>query len=1082
MANRFFTVKTLEQLFHASQGSHKNNKQTVKYMHSPYYNTITKAFKALGVCSLLLCLAVLLPNSIAAQGFDISGQVIDSETNEPIPGANIVEVGTQTGAVTNLDGEFSFTISGPDVQVRVSFIGYETQILNVDGRSNITIAMQLMVGQLDDLVVTAFGVPRERKSLGYAIQDIQGEALLDSREPNLANAFTGKVSGLQVIRSSTGPAGSSQIVLRGHSSLTGDNQPLIVVDGIPINNFTGPDNSDYWSPSIDMGNGLGDVNTADIENVSVLKGASAAALYGARAGNGVILITTKSGQSRPGLGVTFSTSLGIENIFANPEMQRSFGQGTEGSYNNESNSSWGPRITGQSVENWDGSQVQMASYDNISNFFDRGVSQNYNLSFQQGYENTSVYTSISRRNENSIIPGTELTRTNLSTRAVSNFGVDNNWSIDAKVQYSNSEANNRPLLGHNQSNPYFTMYRLPVSMDIRQFSPAVDENGNMIWYGGSMQLNPHWTVDNNLNRDTRDRFILQATVRHQFSDWISAEVTGGSDLYTTNTERRMYAGGPLAPNGQFSMGKDTFHEHNFSYLITANQDNVFDRLGVSGSFGGNVMMQESEGISSNAGQLEVPNLFALNNSTTNPSVNEYFSQQRILSLYGMLEFNWDNYFYLEGTLRNDWASTLSTDNRSFMYPSISASLVLTDMFSSMDVSLPSWLTFARIRGSVAQVGNALEPYQLFNTFAIGNDPLGNTTADGRNTLFNPNVQSELITSREVGVDFRLFDNRLGIDFTWYQSNSTNQLLPIPMDPLSGFSSRLINAGDIENKGIELMVNANWVESRLGFQWNTQFNFSTNRNRIIKLHDEIDFYSLGGFETLSIRAETGELFGQIYGTGFMRVEDESSQYFGQKIVDSNGFLLSEPNVLLGNQQARALMGITNTFGYRGLSLSFLIDARIGGEIFSQTNQQMQLMGTAAVTAPGGERENIVVEGVVENSDGSFSPNTTEITQQQYWTTIGGTGNLGINEANIYDATNIRLRYISVNYDLPGRFLENIPVQGVRVGATATNVWMIRSHLNGYDPESVFATGTNALGFENAAPPTSRSFLFNLTVSY
>ena len=1049
-------------------------------MHSPYYDLIKRILLYAGFFSVLICLA-FLPNSVYAQGFSITGQVIDGETSEPIPGANIVEVGTQTGAVTNVDGEFSLTVSGSDVQIRVSFIGYQAQTVNVDGRSNITVRMQMEIGQLDDLVVTAFGIPRERKSLGYAIQDIQGDVLLESREVNLANSLTGKVSGLQVIRSSTGPAGSSQIVLRGHSSLTGDNQPLIVVDGIPINNFTGAENTDYWNPSLDMGSGIGDVNMEDIENISVLKGASAAALYGARAGNGVILITTKSGQSRPGLGITFSSSVGVETIFANPEMQTTFGQGTEGTFNSDSNTSWGPRITGQTVENWDGRQMQLSAFDNVGNFFDRGVSQNYNLSFQQGFENTSVYTSVTRRNEDSMIPGTELTRTNLSTRAVTNFGADNNWTVDAKVQYLNSEARNRPLLGHNPSNPYFTIYRLPVSMDIQQFDPSVDENNNMIWYGASQQLNPYWLAENRQNRDTRDRFIMQATVRHQFADWIGAEVTAGSDMYTTNTESKMFAGGPLAPNGQFSMGKNTFHEHNFSYLITANQDNVIDRLGISGNFGGNVMMQQREGISGNAGQLEVPNLFALNNSTTNPTVSESFSEQRILSLYGTLEFNWDNYFYLEGTLRNDWASTLSTDNRSFMYPSVSTSLVLTDMLSTMDVSLPSWITFGRLRASVAQVGNALGPYQLYNTFSIGNDPLGNTTADTRGTLFNPNVQSELITSREAGFDLRFFDGRFGIDFTWYQSNSTNQLIPIPMDPLSGFSARLVNAGDIENKGVELMVDADIIQRQF-FQWNTSFNFSTNRNRIIELHEGVDFYRLGGFDNLSIRAETGELFGEIYGSGFRRVEDESSPHYGQKIVDANGFPLAEQNVRLGNQQASALMGVTNTFGYRGLRFSFLVDARIGGEIFSQTNQQMQLMGTASVTAPGGERENIVVEGVVQGDDGSFSPNTTEITQQQYWSVVAGTGNLGINEANIYDATNVRLRYINLDYELPGRFLENIPVQRVRVGATVNNVWLISSNLNGYDPESVFATGTNALGFENAAPPTSRSFLFNLTISY
>ncbi len=1050
-------------------------------MRTSYYKKIGEILKVSVMLGLIFGITYLLPNSALGQGFSVSGLVIDSETSEPIPGVNVIEVGTQTGTVTNVDGEFSFTVSGPDVQIRASFIGYEPQIVDLDGRSNVTISLSMMVGQLGDLVVTAFGVPRERRSLGYAIQDIQGEALLESREVNVANSLTGKVSGLQVIRSSTGPAGSSQIILRGHSSLVGDNQPLIVVDGIPINNFTGAENTDYWNPSLDMGSGIGDINAEDIENISVLKGASAAALYGARAGNGVILITTKSGQSRPGLGMTFSSSIGVETIFANPERQTVFGQGTDGVFENESNSSWGPRIEGQTVQNWDGSQVQLAPFDNVSNFFDRGVSQNYSLSYQQGFENTSVFTSVTRRDDNSMIPGTELNRTNLSTRAISNFGNDNNWSIDAKVQYMNAEARNRPLLGHNPSNPFFTMYRLPVSMDIRQFERSVDENGNMIWYGGSSQLNPYWTAENRLNRDSRDRFILQATLSHQFADWIGAEITAGSDMYTTSTDNRMFAGGPLSPNGQFSMGKTTFHEHNFSYLIRANQDNLIDRLGVSGSFGGNIMMQQSEGISSNAGQLEVPNLFSLNNSTTNPSVSEFFSEQRIASLYGMVEFNWDNFIYIEGTLRNDWASTLSRDNRSFMYPSVSASLVFTDMLNTMDIELPSWITFGRVRASVAQVGNALGPYQLFNTFAIGNDPLGNTTADSRGTLFNPDVKSELITSREVGIDMRFLEGRFGIDFTWYQSNSTNQLIPIPMDPLSGFSARLVNAGDIENKGTELMVDANVLQNR-SFQWNTSFNFSTNRNRIIELHENVDFYRLGGFDNLSIRAETGRPFGEIYGSGFRRVDDESSPFFGQKIVDSNGFPLVEQNVRLGNQQARALMGITNTFAYRGVRLSFLVDARIGGEIFSQTNQQMQLMGTAAVTAPGGERNNMVVEGVVQNDDGSFSQNTTEITQQQYWTVVAGTGNLGINEANIYDATNVRLRYINLNYDLPVRIIENLPIQGMRLGATINNVWMIRSNLNGYDPESVFATGTNALGFENAAPPTSRTYLFNLTISY
>ena len=1020
--------------------------------------------------------------NVAAQDLNVSGRVTSQADGESLPGVTVVVAGTTIGTTTDIDGNYSLRVPQGSV-LQFSFIGMLTAEVTVTQAGTYNVVMEPDLRMLDEIVVTALGIKRDRKSLGYAIQEIQGDVLMESREANLANALTGKVSGLQVIRGSTGPAGSSKIVLRGHTSLTGDNQPLIVVDGMPINNFTGAENNDYWNPSLDMGSGIGDINTEDIESISVLKGASAAALYGARAGNGVILITTKSGQKRPGLGISFSSSLGIETLFANPEMQMIFGQGSDNTFNNESNMSWGPRIEGQTVENFDGAQMQLAAYDNVGNYFDMGINQNYNLSFQQQFENVSVYTSLTHRDDKSMIPGTELVRTNLFSRAVSQFGADDRWTIDAKVQYLNAVAKNRPLLGHNPSNPYFTMYRLPVSMDIRQFDPPVDANNNMRWYGGSSQMNPYWMSENNLNRDNRDRFIMYAALSHQFTDWLSGEITAGSDMYTTSTDNRMYAGGPLAPNGQFSMSKETFFENNFSYLLSASQDNIIDRLGIAANFGGNVMMQEWEGVSGNAGQLEVPNLFALNNSTSNPSVGEWFGQKRIASLYGTLQFNWDDYLFVEGTLRNDWVSTLSPDNRSFMYPSLSVSYVFTEMMERMNSNVPSWFTFGRLRASVAQVGNALEPYQLFNTYTIGNDPLGNTTANIGGTLFNPDVQSELITSNELGADLRFFNNRLALDFTWYQTNATNQLIRIPMDPLSGFSSRMINAGNIENKGIEFMVNGRILERRDGVQWNAQFNYSNNTNRIIDLYQDIQFYRLGGFDNLSILAEAGGLYGEIYGSAILRVDDETSPHHGSIIVDANGFPLKDPEPRhLGNQQPTALMGITNTFGYRGITFSFLFDGRFGGEIFSQTNQQMQFIGTAAVTAPGGERPGVVVEGVVPNGDGTYSPNTTEITQQQYWAVLAGTDNLGINEANIYDATNVRLRYIALNYEIPRRLLANVPVQSVRVGATVNNVWLITSHMNGVDPESVFATGTNALGFENAAPPTSRTFLFNLSVSF
>jgi hypothetical protein len=419
-----------------------------------------------------------------------------------------------------------------------------------------------------------------------------------------------------------------------------------------------------------------------------------------------------------------------------------------------------------------------------------------------------------------------------------------------------------------------------------------------------------------------------------------------------------------------------------------------------------------------------------------------------------------------------------------MYPSVNTSLVFSEMMEKMNMTLPTWFSFGKVRASYAQVGNSLQPYQLFNTYQIGNDPLGNTTANIGNVLFNPNVKSELITSTEVGTDLRFFQNRLRLDVAWYKSNAINQLIDLPMDPLSGFNSRKINAGDIQNTGVEIVSGLDIIEDMNGFSWSTQLNYSNNRNTIEALTDSVSLYALGGFDNLRINAAVGGVYGEIYGSGFLRVDDETSPYHGQMILTSEGFPQADPEPKrLGNQQPTSLLGISNTFAYKGVTLSFMIDGRFGGQMFSATNQAMQLAGTAEVTAPGGNREDIVVEGVTYDPETeTYSTNTTSITQQQYWTAVAGSGNLGIIEANLYDATNVRLRYINLSYDLPRRILGNTPIQGARVGVSMNNVWLISSHLNGVDPESVYATGTNAIGFENAAPPTTRTVLFNLSVSF
>ena len=653
--------------------------------------------------------------SIQAQN-TVTGTVTDSNSGIPLAGANIVEKGTNNGVSTDFDGNYSINVSGSSSILVVSYIGYTNQEITVNNQSAINVALVEDASQLDEIVVTALGIKRERKSLGYSVQEIQGASIADAREPNMVNALSGKITGLQVIKSSNGPAGSSKIVLRGYSSLTGDNQPLIVVDGTPMDNFTGSSNEGFWSPSADLGNGIADINPEDIETLSVLKGASAAALYGSRAGNGVILITTKTGRSNKGLGISYTSTVGFQSIFMKPDLQDDFGQGNLGAYGEYATSSWGPKIEGQ-TETGDeqGSVVFDRAYDNIGNYYNSGFSQNHSVSFQNQTENGSIYTSANYLDDEGIAPSATLERINLTARGVSNFGANKNWSVDTKVQYNKTTANNRPRTGFGALSQYQTLINFPRSRDIRIYSDGVDEFGNQIWYDpDSNQINPYWANERRLNEDYRDRFILTGTLKHDFNDWLRAEVRAGMDIYTTNTESRVFAG--TSSNSTYGLGKNTFNEQNYSALLAAAKDNVFGKFGGSVSIGGNLMSQERSGINSNSGTLLVPNLFSLNNGVDPATVSQSFSQKKINSLYGLFQLNYDGYLFVDVTGRNDWTSTLSKENRSFFYSSVSTSFVISDMITKNGGDLPSWFTFGKIRGSYAEVGNDLDPFQLRNFF------------------------------------------------------------------------------------------------------------------------------------------------------------------------------------------------------------------------------------------------------------------------------------------------------------------------------------------------------------------------------
>ncbi|MCS4303770.1 SusC/RagA family TonB-linked outer membrane protein [Chryseobacterium sp. BIGb0232] len=937
------------------------------------------------------------------------------------------------------------------------------------------------VGKIDEVVVTAYGVKKEKKSLGYSFQDVKGQTLVDAKETNVTNALAGKVAGLQVVKGGFGPASSSKINLRGFNSLKGDNQPLIVVDGVPLSNSAGSKakqndgyyNNDFWNPDLDMGNGLADINADDIESISVLKGGAASALYGSRGGNGVILITTKTGKRKGGLGITYSTSLGFETLFMKPDMQHSFGLGLNGVVNSatsDNSSSWGPALEG----------ANMKSYDNLKNFFKTGISSQHTLSFQENLgEGTSLYTSANYLNDNSQVPNSTFERFNFMAKMNSNFGVNKRWTSEVKVQYISTKANNRPSGGKGEGNYYPNILLMPQNIDIRDYREGQTQNDIKSRWITPNGINPYWSAYNSLNADKKDRFLLNGYLKYQFNDWLSGDVRVGTDFYALNADARVWTGS--SRRNSYATSEEKFYENNYIASLTAKKDNLFGKWGGSLSVYGQMMESRTKAMYFSTQNLIVPNVFSVNNTSDIAGIanNEIDFWKKINSVFASAEINYDGYWFINATARNDWSSTLILENRSYFYPSISTSLVLTEMLNKLNGTTSKVLTFAKLRAAYAVTGNSLNPYELYNTYKLGADPSGHAILGRKKILYDPNLHAEKLKTFEVGADLKFF-NRVSLDVSYFRNTATNQLIDLPMNPLSGYEYKKISSGGLSNSGIEIVVNTD-IFKKENFTWNVNANFSKLKSVIDRIDGEVVKYPLGGFDNVGFFAEVGQPYGSIYGTKFLRVEDPNSPHYGKLIVDLNGLpRATAEQYYLGDQTPRALFGITNSFVYKNFGVSFLIDGRIGGKFYSSTQSALQKVGLASDTAPGGRRDNFVLDAVVQEN-GVYTGNTKEITQQDYWTAVT-IGNLGITEQNIYDATNIRLRNIQVSYNFPKSIFQKLALQSAKVSFTANNVWMIYSKAKGIDPESVFAINSNAVGFENLAFPTTRSYLFSITLGF
>jgi TonB-linked SusC/RagA family outer membrane protein len=1044
-----------------------------------------KLIQTLLFCTLFCFSGVIIAS---AQQKKITGTVKDS-AGVAVVNASVRVKGTTSGIATDADGNFSITVNGPGAILEISSVSFKTQEVPVGQKDHLDIALEAGGAVQQEVVVTALGIKRQKKSLGYAVQEVKGETLNDIKDPNLTNELSGQVAGVQIVRSGNGPAGSSQIRLRGNNSLTDISQPLIVVDGVPISNNTGRvgvgSTNDFYNPSTDNGNGLSDINPADIATLTVLKGPAGAALYGSLGGNGVIIITTKSGLKQPGAGISISSSVGFESIFTSPKVQSVFGQGSDGTYNASAATSWGSKMTGQSVTDWSGKTVPYQPYDNVHNYLKDGVISTQTISFQQQFNTTSIYASYSRLDDKSIIPGAKLARNNITARAVTKLGQNQRWTLDTKIQFINATANNRPLEGRNDNNVFLTLNTLPRSLDIRQFSKSVDSAGNMTWYKNGSAVNPYWASKNRLNQDTRNRFILYGSLKYQFTSWLEAQLVGSADMFTTASNSKTYGGAPGNASGSYGIGNDNYHQTNYSTLISAKKDNLFGKFGGSISVGGNMQAFQDDQFSASAGTLRVPNLFTINNAQGNPTFGQQYSAKNINSVYGTLELNYDGYLFLNATYRNDWSSALSKANRSFSYPSVNLSYVFSDMIQNKGGHLPSWFSFGKLRAGYATAGNDLDAHNLYNTYFIGLDPNNNTTAYSNTTKYNPDIKSQLIKSIELGAEMRFFKNVLGFDFTWYKSNATNQIIHLPLDPLSGYTDEIINAGNVQNAGIEISADARILSnpSPNALNWTVSLNFAQNNNTVKSLYPGVNKYQLpgGGFDQIGVFGVAGQRYGQIYGSQLARVSDPKDANYGKLILSGAGLPQGTGDTLLGNQQARQVIGMTNKFSYKHFTLSVLIDGSLGGKMYSFTLSSMETAGTAAATVVNGARDSMVVAGVVSTGANQYAPNTTRISPQQYWRALG-TGNTGITESNLYDASNIRIRNVQLAYSLPKSMINGTVIQRASLAFSCNNVWLISSHMHGVDPESSYATGSPAIGFESGSIPPTRTYYVTLSLGF
>ncbi len=1040
---------------------------------------------------------------------EISGTVKDSK-GVPLPGVSVVVKGTTTGIVTDADGKYRLILPADAKTLVFSFVGMKSQEINLGEQSVVNIVMTEMPVGVNEVVVTALGIVREKKALGYSVQEVSGSKLIEAKETNLIQSLAGRMAGVNITSNST-IGGSARIVIRGETSLDiNNNQALIVLDGIPISNGSSiANNADY-------GNSSGEINPDDVKSITILKGPSAAALYGSRAAAGVVLITTKSGKGTNDVGISINSSTTFETPLRLPEFQNKFGQGTNGLYQGSNfgyngiypndptggdryDESWGPRLDAGLMEaqfdspttnGYLGGDVHLANRgdiiptpwishpNNIRDFFKTGITESNSVAISKGNDQGNYRISYSNVDQKGSIPNTDLKRNTIALNL--NYNLTKRISVEANMNYIRSDSKNRPMGNYGAQNIMYDVLWLPRSINMkslrRLWQPGLEGIQQFGWSYNN-EDNPYITANFMTNGQAKDHVMGHAALNYQITNDLSLKVRSGMDLYNENLPSKRLANTKQSTYGSYWEYNNFYREINSDFLLSYNKQ-ANDNWHFSASFGGNRMTTDSRVNYIGAAQLQVPGVYNVGNVRGTVAASNAFYKKQINSLYGMGQVSYKEMIYMDVTARNDWSSTLPAANNSYFYPSVSVSGILSQIFV-----LPKVISFAKLRASYAEVGKDTGPYSLDPTYAYAQSWGTVAALSYPATLKNPDLKPEMVNNYEVGMDIRLFNNRLGLDVSLYQSNSMNQILPLQISPTTGFVSRMINAGEIRNQGIEIVLNATPIKMVSGFQWEIALNFASNKGKLISLIDGMTEYSQSKpGEDAFIKAVIGERMGNIYGQGFLRAPD------GQVIIDkTNGQALKTPTYdLQGNYNPDWTAGINNTFSYKNFSISALIDTRQGGIFISRfLNKAMgtgSLIETQALREDqplGSEYQTIYVRaGVNKNTDGTYSPNTTPQTIRNYYKMWYDHNT----EAQKQNASFTKLRELTIGYTFPKSLLRKTPISSAKFSLVGRNLFLWTENKHS-DPETPTTTGGGLVpGFENMSLPSMRSYGFNVNVSF